>query len=134
MSNTTALAALRGRIERLRSIPLTLPEIARRAAVELEAVIARNIAMGLAPDGSRWPATKDGHAPLRDAMKSITVAAHGSEVVILVDGVEARHHLGAVKGNVKRELIPTRAIPQPMLEALDRVTHKVLAEHMDGAR
>lgn len=133
MSNATAMSALDAHIARVRTLPLAVPEIARHAADEIRAILSRNIAAGVGPDGKPWPKTLDGHAPLANAMQSIDVRASGASIVIVVDGVEARHHLGMVRGGVRRELIPTSRIPGPMIEALSRLTAEVLDRHMAGA-
>lgn len=130
--NDAAFAALDAQIGRVQSLPLELPRVAQLAALEVRRIIAANIANGRAPDGTPWPATQDGRPALRDAMRSIDVRAVGSSIVISVDGVEARHHLGAVKGGVRRELIPSNRIPGPVADALARVVEQVLAQHMAG--
>ena len=60
MGNAAALAALDERIAKIRTLPLALPEVARRVADEARRVIAANISAQRGPDGKPWPATK-GH-------------------------------------------------------------------------
>lgn len=121
-------------IARIREVPGALPRIAQQVASALELEIAANIAAGRGPDGQPWPPTADGRRPLAGALSAITVRPEGTTIVITVNGVEARHHLGAVKGKLARPLIPTGEIPGPMLEALDRVATKVLADHFGGGQ
>lgn len=130
--NAEALRALDERIAKLRTLPLALPEIARRVADESRRVIAANVAAQRGPDGKPWPATKDGHAALVNAMRSVDVRAIGTTIVISIEGVEWRHHVGATKDHVRRPIIPTTSIPQPIVDAIDRVVVDVLAKHMDG--
>lgn len=130
MSNATALARLNAQIARVRTLPSTLPQIAARAAVKVRAILAANVAAGRGPDGKPWQKTQDGKPALTSAMSAVDVRAVGSAIVIAVDGVEARHHQGAVRGGVRREIIPSRTLPDAMAQALDEVAQEVLAEAM----
>jgi len=105
-----------------------LPELGRRAApavaqaVELE--LKRQIAAGVDPDGKSWQPTEDGRKPLETAAAALTVGAQGSTVIMRLHGHIARHHRGRVRGGVVRRILPTSAIPAPMI----RVIHEVLAD------
>lgn len=136
MRSTNAVASqnldvFRARVE---ATPSTLAEVARRAASEIEAIIRANIAAQRAPDGSPWPATKDGRPALERAADAVTVRAVGPRIVITVSGVEARHDVGAVRGRVRRQIVPTGDLPGDMSAAIERVVERVLDEHMRGVR
>lgn len=127
-------AALDAQIKRLRSLPRALtrdaaPKIAKAVELEIRAQIAR----GVGPDGKPWKATEAGGRPLRHAAEHVTVVAVGDVIVVRVDGVEARHHLGAVKGGVKRPIIPTGALPDPIARAIGRVIAEQFRAHMGAA-
>lgn len=131
MSGETELNAM---IRRLRALPRVVEEALPEAATELEKVIAGNIAAQRGPDGKAWEKPKDPETKdvLRNAMKSVTVRAIGRVLLARVVGVEAKHHLGIVKGRVKREIIPTGRAPQPMIEALRRVIFRRLNTVVNG--
>jgi len=121
-------------IARLRNLPRIVEDVLPEAATELAKIIAGNIAAQRGPDGVPWPAPKDPEtkAVLLNAMKSVTVSAIGRVLLTRVDGPEARHHLGIAKGKVKREIIPTKKIPTPMVEALRRVLLRKLDKAVRG--
>jgi hypothetical protein len=61
--------------------------------------IERNVAAQRAPDGTPWTPGRSGQGRvLKGAAKAVSSKVSGSTVVIFVEGVEARHHLGAIKG------------------------------------
>lgn len=121
-------------IARLRALPRAVEEALPEAARELEKIIAGNIVAQRGPDGEAWEKPKDPETStvLRGAMKNVTVKAIGSVLLARVDGVEARHHLGLIKGKVSRKLIPTKKIPGPMVEALRRVITRRLKAVANG--
>lgn len=124
------MAALRSRIARIQTLPAEIPAIASQVSDRIRKIIAGNIAAGVSPDGKKWPETEDGHQPLSNAMQAVDVRAIGPVVVVSVDGIENRHHIGNVKGGKKREIIPSRRIPDPMVRALDEVTQERFRNHM----
>lgn len=94
------------------------PEIARVVRAELE----RSIAAGTDPYGVAWKKTQQGATPLRNAMQAVTVATVDGNVFVRVGGIEARHHLGAVRGKVKRRIIPSKKLlPASWALAIKRV-------------
>lgn len=131
MSGETEINAM---IRRLRALPRVVEEALPEAAPELEKVIAGNIAAQRGPDGAAWPPPKDGDTKdvLRNAMKSVTVRAIGRVLLARVGGIEAKHHLGAVKGRVRRPILPSGKAPQPMIEALKRVIFRRLNTVANG--
>ncbi len=113
-------------IAQLRGIPDLVEKILPEVADECHAVIADNIAAQVGPDGTRWPMSKNLEPVLVNAAQAVTASAIGNVILIRVTGPEARHHLGIAKGKVKREIIPTRKIPKPMVEAMQRVINRHL--------
>ncbi len=113
-------------IAQLRAIPDLVEKVLPEVAAECHKVIAENVAAQRGPDGTPWPKGKDGHPVLVNAADAVTASAIGNVILIRVSGPEARHHLGIAKGKVKREIIPTRKIPKPMVEAMKRVINRRL--------
>jgi hypothetical protein len=119
MSN--GAAQLDGQIARLRELAKLVPSAAPAVAVAMSDVIVANIARGVGPDGAPWERTEEGKQPLRGAAKALEVRAVGTVVVATLTGPEARHHLGAVRGGVRREILPTGGtIPGPMVDRIER--------------
>jgi len=125
-------AELRAQIARLRA----LPELAARAAPEVAEAVRREIlegaARGVGPDGVPWQATQAGGRPLQGVARNLSVEARGSVVVVRLEGHHARHHLGAVKGSVRRAVIPDKKIPGPVARAVGAVVERHFARTMGG--
>ncbi len=85
----------------------------------VEADSRKQSARGVGPDGKPWPLTKTGQRPLQDV--AAVVRAVGTTVVMRLKGHRARHHLGAVRGKIKREILPNKRIPEQMTRAIDKV-------------
>lgn len=105
--------------QRLRELPTklvdqTAPEIARA----IEAEIKRQVSQGVDPYGRPWPLTRDGDRALRDAADAIRVTVLRDRVVVTLTGVEALHDRGAVRGGVRRQILPDRAEIPPRLAAV----------------
>lgn len=114
-------------IARLRRLPKIVEEVAPELAKELKSAIASNVAAQRGPDGKKWAPGKDGQDLLQNAMASVDVIAVGNVIVATVRGPTARHHLGIAKGRVKREVIPTKKIPAPFIEAAKRILARKIA-------
>lgn len=127
MSNARLLTSLRSMRDRLATMPEAIPVVAQRSAEELKRQIDANIAAGRAPDGSAWPERSDGGKPLAGAARAVDVVAVGGTVVVAVNGVEARHHAGKVKGGVARQIIPRGKLPPKMREAVLEIAADELA-------
>ncbi len=123
-------AALEAHIARLRQLPglvqRAAPEIAR--AVELE--LRLQIGAGVDPSGKALVRTAEGKQPLRGAAAALEVHVVGTVVVCSLTGVEARHHLGWVKGGIRRQILPTGRIPDPMTRAIRKVCVKHFEQTM----
>lgn len=113
--------ALDAQIAKLRRLATFVGGSAPVVALAVKREIGAQIAAGRGPDGKAWKPTKAGTPALRGAAGALTVKAIGSVVVATLTGVEARHHFGAVKGKVKREILPTGKIPDPVTRAITRV-------------
>ena len=127
MARAAASAEVQSMIASLKAfgdLSTVMPKLTRAVAVEIE----RTIAAGTNPYGEPWKPTIDGHQPLRNAMKAVTVGAGEQTIFVRVKGVEAKHHLGAVWGKKVRRIIPSKKrIPDPIAAAMKRV----LDEHFD---
>ena len=106
---------------RLRELGDIAEDVAPDVAGAVEDELAKQIERGVGPDGRAWALTRDGRKPLRNAASALTVRAIGTVIVTQLGGPEARHHLGAVRGKVRRAILPTRRIPDPMVRAIRRV-------------
>lgn len=111
-------AVMRQWIEQINSLVDAPQAIAPVVATKLRAEIEGNIAAGRGPDGTPWQPTKAGKRPLQNAAKALTVVAQGTVIVAAIVGPEALHHWGAVTGGIKRQILPTRDIPQPVVTAI----------------
>jgi hypothetical protein len=114
-------AKLDEQIARLRGLIGMPARVAPKVATVVDRKLRENIAAGIGPDGKPWALTQDGKVPLRNAGKSLTVSATGPVVLARVNGVEARHHLGAVKGGIIRRILPTKRMLAPMTAAIREV-------------
>ena len=120
-SNAGAFAALDAQIKAVRTLP-DLPEaVAPDVARELEKILDQQIARGESPDGTPLKKTAEGATPLTGAAKALSVTAVGASVFATLRGPEARHHLGLVRGGIKRQILPTKSLPAPAVEAIKRV-------------
>lgn len=121
-------------IARLRTLSGFVGASAPAVAVAVKRELTTQIAAGTGPDGKAWKPTKAGTPPLRGAAGALTVRAVGTVVLATLTGVEARHHLGAVKGAVKRPILPTGKIPDPVSRAIERVLTGEFAAIFPGAK
>ena len=125
------LDSLIGALREIRSVAKeAAPEVARALDRELRV----NIAAGRGPDGKLWQRTADGRTPLQGAGKALSVKADGTRVVAQVSGVEARHHLGAVKGGIRRQILPDRKLSAPVVAAIKSVLVRRMAVRLLGAQ
>lgn len=120
-TNKKGFAALDAQIKKLRELGEIPTRVAPKVAQSAKREIARNVQAQRGPDGKPWAKGKQGQPVLRGAGKAVRASAVGSVVVLTLDDHHARHHLGAVKGKVKREILPTTKIPRPMTKAIERV-------------
>jgi hypothetical protein len=111
-------------------------------AVAIQQELHRTIAAGTTPYGEPWQKTQadpdrgvaGGETPLRHAAKAVTVNAVGKSIYILVDGPEAKHHLGSARGKIKRRIIPSKKqIPQGMLQVMKQVLDRYFISEVKHA-
>jgi hypothetical protein len=126
-------------LAKLRALRGMVTRSAPGVAEALDGEIRRNIAAGVGPDGQPWVPTVDGRKPLRDAGKALSTRAIGTVVLTKLEGVEARHHLGAVRGSSKarwlaRRILPNNRIPAPVAAAIRTVLAREFTETMGGGR
>ncbi len=121
---------LRQQIARLRKLGNLTRDAAPAVAQAVKSESTRQVARGVGPDGQPWALTKTGERPLQAAANAITVAVVGTTVILRLTGHHARHHFGAVKGKIKRLILPTAEIPDPFIRAITRVLtgefHKIM--------
>lgn len=132
--NSAAQAQLQDWIERLRTLPTALvvksaPDVATR----VDGILRANIAAGRGPDGEAWPLTKDGKRALQNAGEAMTTTVDGTVILIRLVGPEALHNYGRVSGSVKRQILPSRKLPQPVNVAIRAVLGQHFTAHMAGA-
>lgn len=125
-------AALDAQIRRLRELENLVPDAAPAVANTLDKEIRHQIARGVGPDGQRWKPTKKGERPLQNAAKALTVRPVGNVVLATLEGPEALHHLGRARGGVRREILPTGKIPEPMTKAITKVIEERFTKTMGG--
>lgn len=122
---------LNAQIARIRGLGVALTrDVAPRVAKALEHELVEQIDAGKRPDGKPWPLTKDGKRALQDAARSLSVRAVGTVVLARLNGVVSRHHLGAVKGGVRRQILPTGKMPGPVASAISKVLDEAFRQHM----
>lgn len=125
---------LRQQIARLRELPEALTSgVTTEVAREVKRELVEQIARGVGPDGKAWKPTQAGEQALPDAARDITVDARGSVVVVTLDGVHARHHYGAVRGKVRRPILPLRTLPGAFSRAIEAVIARRFTKTMGGA-
>ncbi len=111
-------AALDAHIARIRQ----LPGLVKRAAPEVRDVLERElrltIAAGRSPSGVAWKPRADGSQALQNAASALAVTVVGTVVIARLTGVEVRHHLGAVKGGIRRQILPSGGIPAPVSKGI----------------
>jgi hypothetical protein len=130
--NTAAELALQQHIARVRALGSIARDVAPAAADELKAQLEQQIAAGQTPDGQALQRTADGRVPLRNAARSLTVRAIGTAVLARLVGPSAMHHLGIAAGRIRRQILPTRKLPDRMIEALKRVAEQHFNRTMGG--
>jgi streptogramin lyase len=130
MNGDAELDAMIARINRIPDLgKIAAPDVARAIEQDLQ----RTVAAGTTPDGQAWAAKKKGSGqPLANATKALHVAAIGTLIYVRLTGAEALHHLGRVTGKVKRQIIPTGAIPPAMGNAIRTVLARKFSEVMSN--
>lgn len=93
-------------------------------AAEAKKQILDDARKQIGPDGLAWAKTKDGRQALRNLERELVVRVVRGAVVVRLSGHYARHHLGAVRGAKRRQMIPTGKFPDQMIEAVRAVVQR----------
>jgi hypothetical protein len=130
---STDLTGLETVIAELRRLPEQKERILGALAQSVIEEAGKRIAAQQAPDGSAWPATRDGRKALRNAKRALTYKVSGSTVVVFLSGVEARHHFGAIRGAKGKSAEYARPILPGVQDksVLSRAFRKSVAEGLD---
>lgn len=114
--------SVKSMLKSLEALGVMAEQCAPDMALAVHAELGRTIAAGTDPYGEKWQLTQEGKVPLRNALKAVKVTALGPRIYVVVSGVEAKHHLGAVTGKIKRRIIPSKKrIPDGMALAMRQV-------------
>lgn len=102
-------------------------EIAKRAAVKIDAALSETLAAGETPDGKPWAPRKKGGRAYANAASKLTVKSYGDVVKATVTGGEAYGNFGA-GGTIQRQMLPDAgaAIPQNITDAIKEAAAEVL--------
>lgn len=121
---TDGAVVLRGWVEKLRKLESMGDRVIADVAKEIERELQTTARNERTPDGRAWPEKKTQGRALAHASDKVRVRVARGAVVVSLTGHYARHHLGAVRGKVRRELIPTGKIPDAMTKAIRRVVER----------
>lgn len=131
------LAQLEAMRAKLAALPGMIGRAAPAIAEALDAELQRNIAADVAPSGVAWKPTQDGRDPLTNAGRALIVkairTAAATVVLARLVGVEARHHIGSIRGSSKanwlaRPILPNAKIPKPVASAIHAVLQMEFAK------
>lgn len=119
--NNRADSEMDKQIARLRELGNLRDKVVPQVVIAVTEETTQQVARAEAPSGRQWRLTEDGETPLKGAAKGLTVTGVGSVILMELDELHSRHHLGAVKGKKQRRIIPTGDIPKPFLKAMEKV-------------
>lgn len=125
-------SALDAHIARIRQLGNLAAKSAPEVAKEVERELRSQIAAGTGPDGSPWAPTKAGTTPLRGAARALRVRAIGTVIVATLEGHHALHDQGRARGGVRRKVLPSAKMPQPIASAVERVVTREFKRTMGG--
>jgi hypothetical protein len=129
--NSAAFGKLREWIEKCATLPDAIIKKAPPAiAKELESDIKRTADAGQAPDGTAWQPTLEGKRPLKSAASDVSVRTSGTTIIASLTGNAVKHHKGTARGRIRRQVLPTRKIPDAVVRAMRKVMSKYFLEHM----
>lgn len=122
---TDALGAMIASVRSMETLVAdAMPAITKAVRADQE----RTINAGTTAYGQKWEATKTGEQPLQNATKALTVMSVNKTIYITLDGPEARHHKGRVKGGRKRAIIPERGLPSAMADSIRAALQRAFDE------
>ena len=120
---------LAAHIRKVKTLARLASDAAPKVARALEQSIQESISAGRAPDGTPWKPRKDGGRPLQNAGAALVAVTQEKAVAVVLEGVEARHHYGAVRGKVKRQILPVKLEPR-MTQAITAVCEAEFVDKM----
>lgn len=131
MNDFAKLAAHEARLRALgsltqRSVPV--------CAVVVKRVLVAKADAAQSPDGQPWAPTKVGKRALPGAAGAIEVRTSGTTITARVSGAYALHSEGRARGGVKREILPSGAMPAAISTAIGEVVADEFNATMRGAR
>ena len=101
------ITGFRAKVARLEGLAeATVQETARVLKGELARSTGAQQSMG----GQAWPRRRDGTAKpvLVNAARAVAFRIQGLTVTLTLTGHYARHHLGVIRGNVRRAILPSK--------------------------
>lgn len=123
-----------GMIAHLRQLGGLVEEAAPAIAAAVDDELQLQIAAARTPTNAPWrPRKEDGGQALQGAGKALTVKVVGTVILARLEGVYARHHLGAVRGKVRRQILPTSGIPTGIERGIRIALDRKFAELAGGA-
>lgn len=122
--NEAAVDGLTALIARLNELGGVAERAAPLVATELDRLLRAQIKAGTGPDGTPWQPKKDGGKPLQDV--KVSVRAIGTTVIARLDGPAVLHDQGRARGGVRRKILPSRDLPQPIIEAIRSAVKKAI--------
>jgi hypothetical protein len=95
-------------IKKLENMPQMVIDAAMPdAAKAVDATLRETIMNQQDPYGAPWPGRDRGTKPvLVNAVDALTVTPVDRTIYMVIQGIEARHHSGSVRGSVQRPMIP----------------------------
>lgn len=125
---SAATEALQSIIDSLGKMETLVADSMPALSAAVRAEVERTITAGTTAYGEQWQATKKGERPLRKAAAAVTVTPVNKTIYITLSGPEARHHLGRVKGKIKRGIIPERGLPSAMANSMRAVLERAFSD------
>lgn len=119
-------------IARIRQLSNLAAKSAPQVAKELDAELRSQIAAGKGPDGKAWKPTKAGTPPLRNAHETLRVRALGTVILASLEGRHALHDRGWVRGGIRRQILPSAGVPQPVAKAVEKAVTAEFRRTMGG--
>lgn len=110
---------LRTHIAKIRDLKNLGRDSIKAIKKEIGKSIEAQVAAQTEPDGKPWKPRKVGSgAVLSRAANQAKIASRGNVIAVTLTGHYARHQLGAVRGKVKRRIIPSKKLPDPYSDAI----------------
>lgn len=123
---------LNDQIARLRIVAKLPEEALPKVASAIGKQIDKQIHAGTDPYGKPWaPRKADGSKPLQDVGKHIRVGIVGRTMIVrLMTRHAVLHHFGNARGRVKRQIIPSKTLPDTWAVIIEREVEKQFAKTM----